>query len=102
MGPKEIVKTKLCSIFNIKHNVLPLISSLPIKRYKIELLNKKHVDFLKSLNIKVIAWTINDANEITRLIDLGVDGIMTDKISVLKEILIKKIFGNIKNICVIT
>ena len=90
MGPKEIVKTKLCSIFNIKHNVLPLISSLPIKRYKIELLNKKHVDFLKSLNIKVIAWTINDANEITRLIDLGIDGIMTDKISALKEILIKK------------
>ena len=34
--------------------------------------------------------TINDANEITRLIDLGVDGIMTDKISALKEILIKK------------
>jgi len=48
------------------------------------------ITFLKSLNIKVIAWTINDANEITRLIDLGIDGIMTDKISALKEILIKK------------
>ena len=90
MGPREIVKTKLCSIFSIKHNVLPLISSLPIKRYKIGLLNKRHIDFLKSLNIKVIAWTINDANEIDRLIDLGVDGIMTDNISVLKEILVKK------------
>ena len=90
MGPKEIVKTKLSSIFNIKHDVLPFISSLPIKRYKIELLNKRHIDFLKSLNIKVIAWTINDANEINRLISLGVDGIMTDNISVLKEILVKK------------
>ena len=69
---------------------MPLISSLPIKRYKIELLNKRHIDFLKSLNIKVIAWTINDTNEINRLIDLGVDGIMTDNISVLKEILVKK------------
>ena len=48
------------------------------------------LDFLKSLNIKVIAWTINDTNEINRLIDLGVDGIMTDNISVLKEILVKK------------
>ena len=90
MGPKEIIKTKILSLINFKMRIAPKISSLPIARYKIKLLDKRHIDFLKSLNIKVIAWTINDVEEINKLINLGVDGIMTDNISVLKEILIKK------------
>mgnify|MGYP003301276544 CR=1 FL=1 len=35
-------------------------------------------------------YVLNDVEEINKLINLGVDGIMTDNISVLKEILIKK------------
>ena len=90
MGPREIIKTKISSIINFKHKIIPKISSLPISRYRIKLLNKRHINFLKSLNIKVIAWTINDVEAINKLIDLGVDGIMTDNISVLKKILVKK------------
>ena len=90
MGPREIIKTKISSIINFKHKIIPKISSLPISRYRIKLLNKRHINFLKSLNIRVIAWTINDVEAINKLIDLGVDGIMTDNISVLKKILIKK------------
>ena len=90
MGPREIIKTKISSIINFKQKIIPKISSLPISRYRIKLLNKRHINFLKSLNIKVIAWTINDVEAINKLIDLGVDGIMTDNISVLKKILIKK------------
>ena len=90
MGPREIIKTKISSIINFKQKIIPKISSLPISRYRIKLLNKRHINFLKSLNIRVIAWTINDVEAINKLIDLGVDGIMTDNISVLKKILIKK------------
>jgi glycerophosphoryl diester phosphodiesterase len=32
-------------------------------------------------------WTINDAAEMDRLLDLGVDGIMTDRPAVLKQVL---------------
>jgi glycerophosphoryl diester phosphodiesterase len=32
-------------------------------------------------------WTINDATEMHRLFDLGVDGIMTDRPDVLKAVL---------------
>ena len=32
-------------------------------------------------------WTIDDADEMTRLLDLGVDGIMTDRPAVLKDVL---------------
>lgn len=32
-------------------------------------------------------WTINDATEMTRLLDLGVDGLMSDRPSLLKQVL---------------
>ena len=32
-------------------------------------------------------WTIDDAAEMDRLLDLGVDGIMTDRPPVLKDVL---------------
>ena len=37
--------------------------------------------------LQVHVWTINDADEMNRLLDLGVDGIMTDRPSVLKAVL---------------
>lgn len=40
--------------------------------------DKGLVDFCHSRNIKVIPWTVNDPKEIQHLIDLGVDGIITD------------------------
>ena len=37
--------------------------------------------------LAVHVWTIDDAAEMERLLDLGVDGVMTDRPSVLEPIL---------------
>ncbi len=48
----------------------------------------------RTQNLQVHVWTIDDPTEMNRLIDLGVDGIMTDKPSLLKEILTERKLWN--------
>ena len=90
MGPSEILLAKVLSNLPIKKAFESTYASLPIRRYGIELLNKKNINFLQKNNQKVIAWTINDESEMRLLIERGVDGIMTDKILLLKKILIEQ------------
>ena len=78
------------SIFPINRFFDSAYASLPIRRYGIQLLKKKNINFLQKNNQKVIAWTINDESEMRLLIERGVDGIMTDKILLLKKILIEQ------------
>jgi glycerophosphoryl diester phosphodiesterase len=40
--------------------------------------------------LQVHAWTVNDSAGMTRLLDLGVDGIMTDRADVLRDLLVER------------
>ena len=62
---------------------------LPLSRYGIKLINKNTLKYFKSQGLKIHVWTINKATEFQRLIDLGVDGIMTDNCELLKSVLKK-------------
>jgi glycerophosphoryl diester phosphodiesterase len=35
-------------------------------------------------------WTVNNAMEMARLLDLGVDGVMTDRADVLRDVLTQR------------
>ncbi len=50
-----------------------------------KLIDKALISYLNQNNIKLIPWTVNDALEMKKLIDLGVDGIITDYPNLLIE-----------------
>jgi glycerophosphoryl diester phosphodiesterase len=41
-------------------------------------LGKENLDRAKSLGLKVIPWTVNEPGDIARMLDMGVDGIISD------------------------
>jgi glycerophosphoryl diester phosphodiesterase len=43
-----------------------------------------------ALGLQVHVWTIDDPTEIDELLDLGVDGVMTDRPAVLKDVLVRR------------
>jgi glycerophosphoryl diester phosphodiesterase len=43
-----------------------------------KLVNEKELAYLKSKNIMVIPWTVNEVKDMKKLIDMGIDGMITD------------------------
>jgi glycerophosphoryl diester phosphodiesterase len=50
----------------------------------------RYVAAAHAAGLAVHAWTVNDAEEMRRLLDLGVDGIMTDRADLLRDVLIAR------------
>lgn len=48
------------------------------------------VDDAHRRGMQVHVWTINEADEMRRLLDLGVDAVMTDEVELLKDVLISR------------
>jgi glycerophosphoryl diester phosphodiesterase len=41
-------------------------------------------------NVIVLAWTVNDRQDMERMLDMGVNGILTDRLQLLKEVLLAR------------
>jgi glycerophosphoryl diester phosphodiesterase len=54
------------------------------------IVNRSFVEAAHNAEIQVHVWTIDDENEMIRLLDLGVDGIMTDRPESLKKVLLSR------------
>ncbi|MDQ2678595.1 MAG: glycerophosphodiester phosphodiesterase, partial [Actinomycetota bacterium] len=60
---------------------------VPVRHAGVEVVTPALLRRAGALGCQVHVWTIDEAHEMHRLLDLGVDGIMTDKPSVLRSVL---------------
>jgi len=60
---------------------------VPVRHRGMPLVTRRFVGAAHDRNVRVDAWTINGEDEMQRLLDLGVDVIMTDRPGALAEIL---------------
>lgn len=87
MGPFEVMKLLLASFGLYRKKVPGNCLQIPIYQYGIKLVTKRFINYIHSIGLKIHVWTINDEDTMQRLIDLGVDGIITDRPKTLKDLL---------------
>ena len=88
LGPKEVARLRLRSWLRRK----PLFpdanaAQIPLKQGPLTVTDKVLVDAAHEVGLQVHVWTIDDVSEMLHVLDIGVDGIMTDRPAVLREVL---------------
>lgn len=64
-----------------------LAAQVPVRHHRIPVVTGPMVRRAHRRGLQVHVWTIDDPTEMHRLLDLGVDGLMTDRPAVLKQVL---------------
>lgn len=63
---------------------------LPTHMRGVRVVDEKLVDAAHNEGVQVHVWTVNEVSEMNRLLDMGVDGLITDRPDHLKEVLIQR------------
>lgn len=94
-GPRDVAATRLLP--SVLHRLLRSPSQalqIPIRQQvgpvPVTLVTRRLVDAAHRLGKHVHVWTIDEADEMHRLLDLGVDGIVTDRIDTLRDVLAER------------
>ena len=66
------------------------IASIPLRQGPVPLATRRLVDTAHRLGVAVYVWTIDDPAEMSRLLDIGVDGIMTDEPVLLLDVMARR------------
>lgn len=94
-NPREVVAFVLCPspLLARPLHALPCVAlQVPVrvvhKGLDVEIVTRRFVGNAHAAGKQVHVWTIDDPGEMDRLIGLGVDGLMTDRTDILKDVLI--------------
>lgn len=87
MSPTEVLSLRLIGRLPGR---APRAAQVPPTIKGVTVINKRFVTSAHLSKIPVHVWTINDAAEAHRLLDLGVDGIMTDETAMLRDVFVER------------
>ncbi|MFI6408922.1 glycerophosphodiester phosphodiesterase [Streptomyces sp. NPDC050548] len=65
-------------------------AQVPEEQSGVPVVDRRFVSAAHARGVQVHVWTINEADRMHRLLDLGVDGIMTDHIDTLREVMVER------------
>lgn len=87
-GPKGMARVMLATLFWPKADLPYGCLQIPTRYKGVPLDHPWLISRLHSLGLQVHYWTINDRAEMERLIEAGADGLISDEVDLLKDVLI--------------
>ena len=92
MGPQEVARLVLASTTGlpISPSRHALVAQVPVRQGPIPVVTRRSIARAHELGLQVHVWTIDDPLQMSQLLDMGVDGIMTDDTRALKDVFVAR------------
>jgi len=90
MGTSAIALLRLNSLGFPARKPPAACAQVPVRQGRVPILDRRFVEAAHRHDLAVHVWTVNDRAEIELLLDLGVDGIFSDRPTVLKEVFVER------------
>lgn len=87
MGPRDVLRLRLASLGVPVGGFSAACAQVATRHYGVPAADAGMIRAAHERGMQLHVWTIDDEREMERLIDLGVDGIMTDRPGVLRGVL---------------
>lgn len=89
MGPRGVARL-VAGRFGRADRLTAQCVQVPPSARGVPLVTRRFLERSHRLGLHVHVWTIDESDEMHRLLDLGVDGIMTDRTAVLRDVLVER------------
>ncbi len=90
IGPMDIARLRAVGFGFPTGGFAGACAQVPVNQGPVVVVDRRFVAGAHRKGLPVHVWTIDEAATMERLLDLGVDGIMTDRPTVLKEVLVRR------------
>lgn len=91
LAPREALGLRFsASLGRTPRPALGQCVQVPARLGRVAFIDARFLETAHDLGLPVHAWTVNDRAEMIRLLDLGVDGVMTDRADVLRDVLVER------------
>ncbi|MDQ6845999.1 MAG: glycerophosphodiester phosphodiesterase [Candidatus Dormibacteraeota bacterium] len=90
MGPAGITAAWLASRSGRMPRLRADCLQVPVRARRLVVVDRRFLDAAHAAGLQVHVWTIDNAAEMTELLELGVDAIMTDRPRLLREVLVAR------------
>lgn len=92
-GPLDVVRLRLGSLSGLLSPLTPrgpACAQIPMRHGSFPVLSRDLIRTAHRAGMQVHVWTVNDPGVMERLLDAGVDGIVTDNTAALRELLLRR------------
>jgi glycerophosphoryl diester phosphodiesterase len=88
LGMRGVARLRMASLTGRRLTLPPSVvaAQVPVRYGRVPVADRRFIAYAQRLGLQVHVWTIDEPAEMQELLDLGVDGIMTDHVDVLRDV----------------
>lgn len=93
LGPREVLALRVASYTSRARRWVPTGAAcvqVPVTAGRVRVVDERFVEAAHRHGLPVHVWTVDDPAEMHRLLDLGVDGVVTDDLEALRSVLLSR------------